>query len=53
MEIDPGCLQKLIMDIHPMVNHPDDIMEYIAYFNFARKQLKEGNRVMIDPMEAL
>lgn len=53
MEIDPNCLQKLIMELHPMVNHPDDIMEYIYYFNFVRKQLKEGNRVMADPMEAL
>lgn len=41
---------KLIYELNPPVNNPNDPVEYENYFRYCMKVLKEQNKVLIDPM---
>ena len=48
--IDNTCMEKLLYDLKPPINlnNPNEI---ISYFNNMRSQMKQANKVLIDPVE--
>ena len=48
--IDSICMQKLVMELRPPIN-PTDIDGLIKYFDNLRRQMKQANKVLEDPVE--
>ena len=50
MKIDPQTMQKLVFELRPPVADPTNYELLEGYFNTVRKQIKQANRVLVDPM---
>lgn len=50
LQITPIVLQKLLIELRPVVHDPTNIQEVESYFNNFRNSIKTANKVLVDPM---